>query len=98
VGLCYAELSTLLPVQGSTYTYTYATLGRARRWMIGWDLILEYPWAAAPSPCGWSAYFDSLLLQSGMACRPSLVGDRRADRAGDGSAGTAIATCRRRSS
>src|ERR1043166_2832486 len=42
VGLCYAELSTLLPVQGSTYTYTYATLGELVAWIIGWDLILEY--------------------------------------------------------
>jgi APA family basic amino acid/polyamine antiporter len=40
VGLCYAELSTLLPVQGSTYTYTYATLGELAAWMIGWGIRL----------------------------------------------------------
>src|ERR1700740_3818611 len=41
VGLCYAELAALLPVSGSTYTYTYATLGEIFAWIIGWDLLLE---------------------------------------------------------
>jgi hypothetical protein len=48
VGLCYAELAALLPVAGSTYTYTYATLGEIFAWIIGWDLILEYAMGARP--------------------------------------------------
>jgi basic amino acid/polyamine antiporter, APA family len=47
VGLCYAELAALLPVSGSTYTYTYATLGEIFAWIIGWDLILEYAMGAS---------------------------------------------------
>src|SRR5471030_1258768 len=42
VGLCYSELAAMLPVSGSSYTYTYATLGEIFAWIIGWDLILEY--------------------------------------------------------
>ena len=92
VGLCYAELSTLLPVQGSTYTYTYATLGELAAWLIGWDLILEYSMGVGAVACGWSAYFNSLLVQMGMGLPPELLsatGDPivRAD----GSSGVAIA-------
>ena len=47
VGLCYAELSAFLPVSGSSYTYTYATLGELAAWVIGWDLILEYAMGSA---------------------------------------------------
>ena len=61
VGLCYAELSTLLPVQGSTYTYTYATLGELAAWMIGWDLILEYADPSMTVAVGWSGYFQRIL-------------------------------------
>src|ERR1700722_19819680 len=56
VGLCYAELAALLPVSGSTYTYTYATLGEFVAWVIGWDLILEYAMGAATVAVGWSGY------------------------------------------
>ncbi|MBY0325079.1 MAG: amino acid permease [Reyranella sp.] len=73
VGLCYAELSTLLPVQGSTYTYTYATLGELAAWMIGWDLILEYSMGVGAVASGWSAYFNSLLVQMGMGLPPELL-------------------------
>ncbi len=92
VGLCYAELSTLLPVQGSTYTYTYATLGELAAWMIGWDLILEYSMGVGAVACGWSAYFNSLLVQMGMGLPPELLSatGERIVRA-DGSTGTAIA-------
>ena len=76
VGLCYAELSTLLPVQGSTYTYTYATLGELVAWLIGWDLILEYAMGVAAVARGWSAYFNSLLVQMGMGLPPELLGAR----------------------
>jgi basic amino acid/polyamine antiporter, APA family len=76
VGLCYAELSTLLPVQGSTYTYTYATLGELVAWLIGWDLILEYAMGVAAVARGWSAYFNSLLVQMGTGLPPALLGTR----------------------
>ena len=92
VGLCYAELSTLLPVQGSTYTYTFATLGELAAWLIGWDLILEYSMGVAVVACGWSAYLNSLLVQMGMGLPPELLSATGAQivRA-DGSTGTAIA-------
>ena len=92
VGLCYAELSTLLPVQGSTYTYTYATLGELAAWMIGWDLILEYSMGVGAVACGWSAYFNSLLVQMGMGLPPELLSatGKRIVRL-DGSPGVAIA-------
>ena len=92
VGLCYAELSTLLPVQGSTYTYTYATLGELAAWMIGWDLILEYSMGVGAVACGWSAYFNSLLVQIGMGLPPELLSATgEAIVRADGSPGTAIA-------
>src|SRR5580693_4245753 len=59
VGLCYAELAALLPVAGSTYTYTYATLGEIFAWIIGWDLILEYAMGASTVAVGWSGYIAS---------------------------------------
>src|SRR5258706_9168324 len=52
VGLCYAELSAFLPVSGSSYTYTYATLGELAAWVIGWDLILEYAMGGATVAVG----------------------------------------------
>lgn len=73
VGLCYAELATLLPVQGSTYTYTYATLGELVAWMIGWDLILEYAVGVAAVACGWSGYFNSLLVTAGLGLPPEFI-------------------------
>ena len=73
VGLCYAELSTFLPVSGSTYTYTYATLGEFAAWIIGWDLILEYAIGGAAVAVGWSGYFTSLLKSLGVALPPRLT-------------------------
>ncbi|RGB41715.1 amino acid permease-domain-containing protein [Rhizophagus diaphanus] len=55
--LSYSELSTMIPVAGSAYTYSYATMGELMGWIIGWDLILEYLVAAAAVAVGWSAYF-----------------------------------------
>ena len=66
VGLCYAELSAMLPVSGSTYTYAYATLGELVAWIIGWDLILEYAAGAATVASGWSGYATSLLKSLGV--------------------------------
>ena len=73
VGLCYAELSTFLPVSGSTYTYTYATLGEFDAWIIGWDLILEYAIGGAAVAVGWSGYFTSLLHALGVSLPPRLT-------------------------
>ncbi|MEI8284383.1 MAG: amino acid permease [bacterium] len=56
-GLCYAEYSSALPIAGSAYTYTYATLGEFMAWIIGWDLILEYLFAASTVAVGWSKHF-----------------------------------------
>jgi APA family basic amino acid/polyamine antiporter len=66
VGLCYAELAALLPVAGSTYSYTYATLGELAAWVIGWDLVLEYAVGAATVAVGWSGYIVSLLHNFGI--------------------------------
>lgn len=56
-GLCYAEYAAAIPIAGSAYTYSYATLGELVAWLIGWDLILEYMFAAATVAIGWSKYF-----------------------------------------
>ncbi len=73
VGLCYAELAAMLPVCGSTYTYTYATLGELVAWIIGWDLILEYAMGAATVAVGWSGYVVSLLKDLGVLVPPQLA-------------------------
>ena len=73
VGLCYAELAAMLPVAGSSYTYTYATLGELFAWIIGWDLILEYAMGAATVAVGWSGYAVSLLRSVGVALPPALA-------------------------
>ena len=67
VALCYSEMATLIPVAGSSYTYTYATLGEFFAWLIGWDLILEYAMGAATVAVGWSGYVTSLLKDVGVA-------------------------------
>lgn len=56
-GLCYAEYAAAIPIAGSAYTYSYATLGEFVAWLIGWDLILEYLFAAATVAVGWSKHF-----------------------------------------
>ena len=60
-GLCYAEFASMIPIAGSAYTYAYATLGEFFAWIIGWDLILEYLFAASTVSVGWSGYVVSLL-------------------------------------
>ncbi|WP_144109728.1 amino acid permease [Paraburkholderia sp. BCC1886] len=72
VGLCYSELAAMLPVCGSSYTYTYATLGEIFAWIIGWDLILEYAMGAATVAVGWSGYIVSLLHNVGLTIPPAL--------------------------
>ncbi len=65
--LCYAEVSSKIPISGSAYTYTYATLGELLAWIIGWDLVLEYGLGAATVSIGWSGYFVNILHQTGLA-------------------------------
>lgn len=60
-GLCYAELASMIPIAGSAYTYTYATLGETMAWVIGWDLVLEYAIGAATVAIAWSEYLNNLL-------------------------------------
>jgi len=65
-GLCYAEFSAMIPIAGSAYTYAYATLGELLAWIIGWDLILEYLFAASTVSVGWSGYVVSFLNDLGI--------------------------------
>jgi APA family basic amino acid/polyamine antiporter len=65
-GLCYAELTAMIPIAGSAYTYAYATLGEFVAWIIGWDLILEYAVGNAAVAIAWSGYFASLLRSFGI--------------------------------
>lgn len=65
-GLCYAEMAAMIPIAGSAYTYSYATLGEFLAWIIGWDLILEYALGAATVSVGWSGLVVSFLAQFGI--------------------------------
>jgi len=60
-GLCYAEFASMIPIAGSAYTYSYATMGEFIAWIIGWDLVLEYGVASAKIAIAWSEYFNKLL-------------------------------------
>ena len=60
-GLCYAEFASMIPIAGSAYTYSYATMGELIAWIIGWDLILEYAIGAATVSIAWSEYLNKLL-------------------------------------
>ncbi len=60
--LCYAEIAAIIPVAGSAYTYTYATMGELLAWTVGWSLILEYAVAASAVSVGWSGYFSGTIL------------------------------------
>lgn len=63
-GLCYAEMAAMVPVSGSAYAYSYATMGEFIAWIIGWDLILEYAFGAVTVAASWSGYFVSLLTKT----------------------------------
>jgi APA family basic amino acid/polyamine antiporter len=62
--LCYAELASMVPVSGSAYTYSYAVMGEAIAWVVGWALVLEYAVAASAVSVGWSNYFVGLMERS----------------------------------
>ena len=65
-GLCYAEFSSMIPVAGSAYTYSFATMGEFVAWIIGWDLVLEYAVGAATVSISWSRYFGKFLSGYGI--------------------------------
>jgi APA family basic amino acid/polyamine antiporter len=72
-GLCYAEFASMVPLAGSAYTYSYATLGEFAAWFIGWDLLLEYMFAASTVSVGWSRYFVKFLEQYHMNFLPAAL-------------------------
>src|SRR5689334_2669262 len=71
--LAYAEFASTIPVAGSIYTYSYATLGELAAWIIGWDLMLEYGLATSAVSVGWSGYLQSLLSGFGVSLPVALT-------------------------
>jgi len=71
--LAYAEFASTIPVSGSVYTYTYATMGEIFAWIIGWNLILEYGLASSAVAAGWSGYFQSLMAGFGLQLPTALT-------------------------
>jgi APA family basic amino acid/polyamine antiporter len=71
--LCYAEFASMIPVAGSAYTYSYATLGEFFAWVTGWSLVLEYGVACTAVSIGWSGYFVSILHGFGIHLPPPLI-------------------------
>jgi APA family basic amino acid/polyamine antiporter len=66
-GLCYAEFASMIPIAGSAYTYSYATMGEMVAWIIGWDLVLEYAVGAATVSIAWSEYLNKLIQNFGIS-------------------------------
>ena len=83
-GLCYAEFAAMVPVSGSAYAYSYATLGEFVAWFVGWNLILEYLFAAATVSVGWSRYFVKLLDHFDVNFLPPALSSAPIDVAADG--------------
>jgi APA family basic amino acid/polyamine antiporter len=73
--LCYAEFASTVPVAGSAYTFSYATLGEVFAWIIGWDLILELALGGATVASGWSTYFADLAKQAGITLPESVYSE-----------------------
>ena len=69
--LAYAELTAMVPVSGSAYTYTYAVLGEAVAWLVGWNLVLEYAVSAGAVAAGWSGYVTGILAQADIVIPPA---------------------------
>src|SRR5580698_7283933 len=72
-GLCYAEFASMVPVSGSAYAYSYATLGEFTAWFVGWNLVLEYMFACATVAVGWSRYCVALLNHFNMNFLPGFL-------------------------
>lgn len=72
-GLCYAEFASMIPVSGSAYSYAYAVLGELVAWFIGWDLVLEYLFAASTVAVGWSRYLGKLFEALGLPYLPDAL-------------------------
>jgi basic amino acid/polyamine antiporter, APA family len=89
-GLCYAEFAAMVPVSGSAYAYSYATLGEFIAWFVGWNLVLEYLFAASTVAVGWSRYFVTLLNTFHVNFLPTAVSGSPLKLAADGS--TIVAT------
>jgi basic amino acid/polyamine antiporter, APA family len=73
IGMCYAELAAMIPAAGSAYAYTYTALGEAAAWIVGWNLLMEYVFAASYVSVGWSGYLMSLFAQWGIRVPTSLT-------------------------
>lgn len=73
--LCYAEFSSILPVEGSAYAYSYGTMGEIFAWLIGWNLILEYMMGATTVAVAWSGYFEKLIHLFGVELPVTLMND-----------------------
>ncbi|GGK72561.1 amino acid permease [Sphaerisporangium melleum] len=73
--LCYAEFASTVPVAGSAYTFSYATIGEFPAWIVGWDLMLELALGAAVVAVGWSGYLTELLSALGIHLPPALAGE-----------------------
>src|ERR1700723_1420793 len=72
-GLCYSEFAAMVPVCGSAYAYSYATLGEIVAWFVGWNLVLEYRMACSTVAVGWSRYAVNLLDYFGINFLPSWL-------------------------
>ena len=72
-GLCYAEFASMIPIAGSAYTYSYATMGELVAWVIGWDLVLEYSVAATTVSISWSRYLLTFLHDVGIDLSPEFT-------------------------
>jgi APA family basic amino acid/polyamine antiporter len=75
--LCYAEFASMVPISGSAYTYSYATMGELVAWIIGWDLIIEYAIGNVAVAISWAEYFHKLLLNLGIPFPRWLASDYR---------------------
>ncbi len=71
--LCYAEFAAMIPIAGSAYSYSYATMGELVAWIIGWDLVLEYAVASAAVAAGWSHYLTVILAGLGINLPTALT-------------------------